>query len=127
MQRLLSGWICIPGVTIATGIAVPGSSPGGAQLADLWVRPPQPLVPVGAIVGALAETSKMEKHNWRTLDTFCQLLFGTGNTLRKVLEHVQDAPAPGTDEEREPGDPDNTVGGNGSDPEGKILQFPSGD
>jgi hypothetical protein len=51
---------------------------------------------VGEIVMALQKTSEMERHSdWRTLDTFCQLLFGTGFTLRSILERVRTPVQPG--------------------------------
>lgn len=131
VSRLLSGWICIPGVTISggSGIVVPGvAGMPTQQKGDVWVRPPQPLVPVGEIVMALAKTSEMEKHqDWQTLDTFCQTLFGVGYTLRKILENVQRAPdAPGDNQQGGDDTPD-SVGEDGSDSEGKVLQFPTED
>jgi hypothetical protein len=80
---------------------------------------------VGEIVMALQKTSEMERHSdWRTLDTFCQLLFGTGFTLRSILERVRTPDAP--DDSPTGGDdaPD-SVGDDGSDSSGKILQFPT--
>ena len=128
IQRLLSGWICIPGVTIndSSSIVVPGASgPMGPHKGDVWVRPPQPLVPISAIVGAMKQTVDMG-YDWSAVDTVCQNLFGVGVTLRKVLEHVADASA--TDDNQAEGErADDPVGGDGSDTTGKVLQFPTKD
>ena len=75
-QMILSGWTCIPGVTIQTGsaIVVPGQTAQPWGEFDLWIPPPAPMIPVGFVMEALVQTAEGGQDIF-TLDALCRLLF----------------------------------------------------
>lgn len=73
---IMSGWTCIPGVTIQTGstIVVPGQTAQPWGEFDLWIPPPAPMIPVGFVMEAIQRVSEGGQDIF-TLDALCRLLF----------------------------------------------------
>jgi len=87
------GWICLPGVTVqgkAVGIVVPGGRPSvpGFGDYDVWVSPPEPLIPVAAVVKAVLDLDA-NGGDLITLNNFCKQLLGA--PLQEVRNVVRSA------------------------------------
>lgn len=121
LRGLISqGWMVLPKVTIGPGtaIAVAGSQP--TCVVDVWVSPPEPMIPQSFIAGLVITLKVKGEGDWVTLDKIARAVFGIG--LKELETRVQFAPPDG--DQPTPERPDSEMGGDPGDAQSNILKFP---
>lgn len=120
-QLISQGFTCLSKVTLGPGpnsIAVAGQQP--VRIVDLWVSPPEPMVPQSFVAGLLVTLKTKGEGDWVTLDKIARAVFGIG--LKELETRVQFPPPAGDPPRNER--PDSEVVEDAGDAQGNILKFP---
>lgn len=120
-QLISQGFTCLSKVTLGPGpnsIAVAGQQP--VRIVDLWVSPPEPMVPQSFIAGLLVTLKNQGEGDWVTLDRIARAVFGIG--LKELEARVTFTPSAG--DPPSPERPDSEMGEDPGDTKDNILRFP---
>jgi hypothetical protein len=114
------GGVVFPKVTLGSGssIAVAGSLQQ-THLVDIWISPPEPMIPQSFIAGTLVMMFKQTGTDKITIDEVCLAIFGMH--AEELEKRVTITPHP---DGEAGGQRDESVVGKSGDADGSILRFP---